>query len=72
MRPATLCLEYDSLVTISNEDNRGDNGKQRKRSTSSLRRNSTGGGDEPPVNLLIDELSDEVGVGNIKSPVVYF
>lgn len=57
VRPATLCLQYDSLVTISNADKK--ESESQKMFSSSVRHNSTRE-DDTPVNLLIDELSDEV------------
>ncbi|CAL8082074.1 unnamed protein product [Orchesella dallaii] len=53
VRPATLCLEYDSLITISSDDNNGNQSWKNSMNRSSVK------DDGSPVNLLIDELSDE-------------
>lgn len=70
VRPATLCLEYDSLVTISNdqheENHNNDNGGTARTKNMSLNNrhhlNSSSDAvlDDAPVNLLMDDLSDEV------------
>lgn len=69
VRPATLCLEYDSLVTISNdqhEENHNENGgtgRNKNPSFNNRHRLSSSSDvvvDDAPVNLLMDDLSDEV------------